>query len=132
MLVPFLAFLFDFLEAEKVANTFTEQGLTAIVQFINQDRTDSPFHMSTEERQRLIVKQQVLNIIVRFTLQQNITSEQVEFLMDAAITSIKKRQRNVAAEIVDALCSFCMHYLDSIKSQVRAVFFRHIFTQIGS
>jgi hypothetical protein len=34
----------------------------------------------------------------------------VEHLMDAANSALKKKDKNITAEIVDALCSFTMHY----------------------
>jgi hypothetical protein len=34
----------------------------------------------------------------------------VEHLMDAANSALKKKDKNITAGIVDALCSFTMHY----------------------
>ncbi|KAH3763420.1 hypothetical protein Pelo_4754 [Pelomyxa schiedti] len=93
LLFPFLSYLFVFLEPEKVANNLMESGLNAAIQSINASGLND--------------KQIIFNQVQ--------TTLSIEYLMDAAISSIKKRQRNVSAEIVDALCSFCMHYLFYIK-----------------
>eukprot|EP01105_Mastigella_eilhardi_P013798 TRINITY_DN3140_c0_g1_i1.p1 TRINITY_DN3140_c0_g1~~TRINITY_DN3140_c0_g1_i1.p1 ORF type:complete len:661 (-),score=156.38 TRINITY_DN3140_c0_g1_i1:40-2022(-) len=110
ILFPFLAYLFVFLETEKVATNLMMNGLNAVVGTINTHSKDT--NIDEEKRKRKTYEYQTQTIL------------SIEYLMDAAISSIKKKQRNVAAEIVDALCSFCMHYVSNIKPSAPAEWFR--------
>jgi hypothetical protein len=47
----------------------------------------------------------------------------VEHLMDAAEGALKKKDKNITAEIVDALCSFAIHY-GALKGNLFPYWFR--------
>ncbi len=85
LLFPFLAYLFYFLDPEKVVTKIMMSGLKAASESIS-------------ETSKEIDKHQVK------------ATQSVEHLMDAANSALKKKDKNISAEIVDALCSFTMHY----------------------
>jgi hypothetical protein len=97
MLFPFLAYLFFFLDAEEVVTNIMANGLNAIVASINKHGTN------TDKNQ------------VSATLS-------IEYLMDGALSSLKKKNKNVTSEILDAFCSFVMHYT-AIKDKTPLVWF---------
>lgn len=84
-LFPFLAYLFYFLEPDQVVREIMVTGLAAAQDSINHHGRD-------------LDKQQV-----RATMA-------VEHLMDAANSALKRKDKNITAEIVDALCSYLIHY----------------------
>lgn len=85
LLFPFLAYLFYFLEPDKVVTRIMSAGLKAAAESINDHGRD-------------IDKQQVKATLA------------VEHLMDAANSALKRKDKNIPSEIVDALCSFVIHY----------------------
>eukprot|EP01105_Mastigella_eilhardi_P019355 TRINITY_DN4546_c0_g1_i2.p1 TRINITY_DN4546_c0_g1~~TRINITY_DN4546_c0_g1_i2.p1 ORF type:complete len:784 (-),score=228.62 TRINITY_DN4546_c0_g1_i2:377-2449(-) len=89
LLVPFLAYMFLFLDTEMVATNIVENGVNAVVRAINE----GDFNTLGNQQQAMAT---------------------IEHLMDGAFASIKKKHHNISSEIVDALCSYCMHYI-SIK-----------------
>lgn len=91
MLFPFLAYLFFFLDAEEVVTKIVVTGLNAVIASINKR------HVDLEKNQ------------VTATLS-------IEYLMDGALSSIKKKNKNITGEIIDAFCSFTMHY-SSLKDK---------------
>src|SRR5690349_6382491 len=86
-LFPFLGYLFYFLEPDKVVKEIMLVGLTAA-------------HDSMNDHGRDLDKQQVKPTMA------------VEHIMDAANSALKKRDKNMTAEIVDALCSYLIHYAE--------------------
>eukprot|EP00727_Mastigamoeba_balamuthi_P005508 m51a1_g1577 hypothetical protein (817) ;mRNA; r:96781-100057 len=96
-LFPFLTYLFFFLDPEVVVTKIMTNGLNAVVAAINSQGVDNAKHQ------------------IRATLA-------VEYLMDGALSSIKKKNKNIASEILDALCSFLMHYI-SIKDSAPDVWY---------
>eukprot|EP00727_Mastigamoeba_balamuthi_P013961 m51a1_g9188 hypothetical protein (737) ;mRNA; r:72849-75341 len=97
MLFPFLAYLYLYLDAEMVVTKLMTNGLNAFVQSINDPNADN------EKNQ------------VKATLS-------VEYLMDGALSSIKKKNKNVTSEILDAMCSFVMHYA-ALKDKAPSTWF---------
>src|SRR5690606_27878168 len=97
LIFPFLAYLFYFLEPDKVVTTIMMAGLNAASESVNNHGKD-------------IEKQQVKATLA------------VEHLMDAAGSALKKKDKNITAEIVDALCSFTIHY-GLYKEQMNAYWF---------
>ena len=98
LLFPFLAYLFFFLDPKKVVSKIMLNGLKAAADSIND-----------QGNCKLVWK--VKNLIGR-----NVTRHQVkatlaiEHLMDAGSSALRRRDKNISADIVDALCSFSMAY----------------------
>lgn len=97
MLFPFLAYLFFFLDGEEVVTSIMTTGLNAVISSINKRGTND------EKNQ------------VTATLS-------IEYLMDGALSSLKKKNRNITSEIIDAFCSFVMHY-SAIKDRAPKIWF---------
>jgi hypothetical protein len=85
LLFPFLGYLFYFLDPKKVVMKIMMNGLQAAADSINDKGTHVDRHQ------------------VKATLA-------IEHLVDAASSALKKRDKNITADIVDALCSFAMTY----------------------
>ncbi|PRP80381.1 hypothetical protein PROFUN_11979 [Planoprotostelium fungivorum] len=85
LLFPFMRYLFYFLEPDRVVSNIMMQGLRATANGINNRGKD-------------LHKQQVKATI------------SVEMLLDAASSALKRKDKNITAEIADALCSFTTHY----------------------
>ena len=97
MLFPFLAYLFFFLDGEEVVTSIMTTGLNAVVSSINKRGANDD-------------KNQVSAVL------------SIEYLMDGALSSLKKKNRHPNREIIDAFCSFIMHY-SSIKGRAPKVWF---------
>eukprot|EP00727_Mastigamoeba_balamuthi_P005802 m51a1_g1841 hypothetical protein (768) ;mRNA; f:565696-568463 len=98
MLFPFLAYLFYFLDAEQVITNIARHGLDAVVNSITSRGPNN-------ERNQ-----------VNATLA-------VEYLMDGALSSIKKKNKNITSEIIDAMCDFLVHYA-ALKDKTPDVWFQ--------
>ena len=98
MIFPFLQYLFFFLEPDKVVSKIMKNGLKAA----------SAGLVANGEN---LEKGQVKAIM------------SVEHLIDAANGALKKKDKNITSEIVDALCSFTMHY-GTIKGLMYILWFR--------
>jgi hypothetical protein len=85
LLFPFLAYLFYFLDSEKVVIKIMQGGLRAASESINDHGEEIDKHQ------------------VKATLS-------VEHLMDCANSALKKKDKDIVAQIIDALCSFAMRY----------------------
>eukprot|EP00727_Mastigamoeba_balamuthi_P002442 m51a1_g12195 hypothetical protein (944) ;mRNA; r:32401-36094 len=101
LLFPFLAYMMQFLDPEEVVTKIVTHGLNSVVESVNSDK-------GVETNKARSGAHTVLTI---------------EFLMEGAVSALKRKSRNVTSEIVDALCSFCMHYV-SIKDRAPESWFQ--------
>ncbi|KAH3758470.1 hypothetical protein Pelo_9722 [Pelomyxa schiedti] len=101
MLFPFLAYLFFFLDAEEVVTIIKDNGLSAVKKAL----TSQLGNRTVNEKSQLE------------------TTLSIEYLMDSAVASIKKKNKNVSSQIVDALESFCVEYIQ-MKNQAPEEWFK--------
>eukprot|EP00727_Mastigamoeba_balamuthi_P003053 m51a1_g12745 hypothetical protein (947) ;mRNA; f:345-3525 len=90
MIVPFIAYLSNFLESEEVITKLMTHGLNAVVSQIN---TPNPTDEQTQYNQRKV-------------------ANAAKYIMDTAESSLNDNNKNLCSEALDALCSYCMHYVN--------------------
>jgi hypothetical protein len=99
LLFPYITYLFLFLDIEDVVTRFMTSGLNSVISCVNNGAD-----LAATERNQVNA------------------ATCIEDLMDAAISGIKKRSSGRTSEIIDALCSFSMHYV-AIKDRASEAWF---------
>lgn len=97
IVLPFVEYLFYFLEPDKVVDKIMRTGLTAAEGTIGEHSKD------------IDKKQAKLSLAIEH-LMDAANAGEIPIRSNSLNSALKKKDRNIAAEIVDALCSFCGRY----------------------